>query len=69
MPECQNLKFINFIENDYLKIKENNEIENFVLSNHLKISKLNYNMIEINTENDLNNLIYSNKWNNSLLYQ
>ena len=62
IPECQNpLEFINFIENDYLKIKENNESENFVLSNHLITSKLNYNVIEINTENDLGNLIYSNK--------
>ena len=62
IPECQNpLEFINFIENDYLKIKENNESENFVLSNYLKTSKLNYNVIEINTENDLGNLIYSNK--------
>ena len=62
IPECQNpLEFINFIENDYLKIKENNESENFVISNYLKTSKLNYNVIEINTENDLGNLIYSNK--------
>jgi hypothetical protein len=63
IPECQNpLEFINFIENDYLKIKENNESENFVISNYLKTSKLNYNVIEINTEFDLDNLIYSNKY-------
>ena len=60
IPEFKNpLEFIDYIENDYLKIINKNE--NFLLSNHIKYSKFNYNIIEIKNENILSNLIYSKK--------
>ena len=62
IPEFKNpLEFIEYIENDYLKINGNNKSENFLLSNHIKNTKFNYNIIEIKNENILSNLIYSKK--------